>query len=193
MKLAVFTPLIRTANLPTIYAEVRKGLGLLPLRWFIVRDAMFRDLGAPVPVPDFEWMKEPWIQYRDLVVDGYGGERMLNPLIEELEPDEYFWVCADDNIPHPAFFPAMAALDGTAGAYTFSQVHKNGQVRKGTLVHQSTIDGAQAVVRRDFVRDIRYGGNWTIADGVFLEALRNRSPEGFEYLSDVLCFYNWLR
>lgn len=193
MKLAVFTPLIRTGNLPTLYAEVRKGLGLLPLRWFIIRDAMYRDHGAEVPVPDFPWLSEPWIHYRDMRVDGYGGERMLNPLIDELEPDEFFWILADDNIPHPSFFPMMAQLDGSAGAYTFAQVHRNGQVRSGTSIHQATIDGAQYAVRRDFLGDHRFGGNWTVADGVFIEELHKAKPSGFVTLPDVLCFYNFLR
>ena len=150
--LTIGTPCTRRQNLPAISAALEPALDLFDLRWCVVLDTPRTEApmpDAPYPVKCIlEDSRAPAKWTHRL------GNRHLNQVIATVQPNGWFWVLDDDNIPLPGFFPRLAFVLASvpgARAVVFRQDILPGKCRRAAPGHigPRLSDGTQVVARGD--------------------------------------------
>lgn len=195
--LVIATPTIRPENLPRIGEALAAGCPLFALRWEIVLD----DAWAKVHRTHLMFpstLLPPFAHVTRTDRPGQFGERHLNAILETLGPRDWFYGLADDNLPAEGFFERVRGhidRDPVVRAIVFS-THRSvigTLLARPEAMHPGQVDGAQVVVRRDAVRDIRFVDDWS-PDGVFISQLiHGLRPDEIAYDPEFFVPYNALR
>lgn len=121
-----------------------------------------------------------WHVAFDLERRHVGGQAVKNQLLDSIPADDpgWVWICDDDNIPHPDFFPRLAALaagEVMIGGYLFAQQRgpaEGGRVLPAAAPRVGYVDAAQLVARRAYIGGHRipeaYDGDGAWILGMYL-------------------------
>ncbi len=162
MKLHVLTPVTRPQNLALLGASLNKW-GADDVTWHIRFDTFNRS---------------------------FGGYSLRNRMLDDIT-DGWVWCLDDDCTAHPKLYRTVDKLArGDTPAVVVSQKREDGTIlhAKPENVAVDYIDIGQAIIRRDWIDNLRYQEDVYAADGHFLEAVLGQALVVF--VDDVLSFHN---
>jgi hypothetical protein len=164
--LHILTACSRPAGLPRIAAAIAAAPAGLAIQWHVGFDLARRHVG---------------------------GQAVKNRLLDSIAGG-WCWVCDDDNLPHPAFFPRLAGLlaEPRAACYLFGQSRGPQGTALAAPPAIGRTDIAQVVVHRDHIGDLRIPESYD-GDGHWIAALWGQGKT--MQINEILTLYNaqrWL-
>lgn len=185
-KLHIVTPCSRPENLAKMCDSIDALRPLFDVAWWVIFDLAACD---PVDVDDA-------ITDAVYVPSSQWGAGQRNHALDRIE-DGWVYFLDDDNLIHPNFFELkqLIADNPEKRAFAFAQKHVDGWVREVApeTMKVNHIDMAQVLIRRDLIGDERFPLPFYNADGRFIQAIYDRSPDEWLLVNKVMCYYNALR
>lgn len=196
--LTISTVMYRMENLPRLIQDISRGLEYFNIQWRIAlhtnpstQGNILRAVYAVQESPLIGHTRFHSFQCAPEWASFTGTNINL-----DATKDGWFWICDDDNVPHPAFFSTMRGLVGSGHlGWIFAQyLVPQSQHRQvfPDRVRVGNIDAAQYCLRRDFIGDHRYPMEYG-ADGIFIQRIHEQNPGKIGFTNQTLCFYNALR
>lgn len=127
-------------------------------------------------------------------IPGQYGERNLNEGMKYVQPEDWVWFHADDNVTTPGFFKALREqVDTGAEICVFPLVIGVGMFLRSVpgSMRAGGADQAQIALKAKYVTD-RWGDGPT-PDGDWIEKLYARHADKFRFVQEPLLRYNYLR
>lgn len=206
-RLRITTPSIRPENLAIMekHPEWLRAVELFDFRWQVLIDCFSLNLDPkavhhvaahPWQTVENVWLPRPEGQLRH-------GEDLYNRLMDRTEPDclledEWHMGIADDSLPVAGVFEALRrAIDEGADVVMFP-MQMPGSVNcpaEPEHIHPNRVSGGQVAFRRDVAGDLVWIANNATLDGIFLEALWQRTGHAakWAFLDGPAIRHNQLR
>ena len=186
--LNIITRCTRPQNLDAIFESLLPAFKLFSVTWWVVcEDRIVKSEKDIKKYPSTNVRIYSKEQSKSV---GFG---MMNEVLNEIKTG-WVWGLDDDNTAAPGFFEELAKHDNY-NVVVFGQQLPYGRYRacspEQTRVCQ--IDQAQYVVKREFIGNTHFKTEYGfIADGIFIEEIRNRNKTGWKYVDLPLTNYNAL-
>lgn len=135
-------------------------------------------------------------------ISGDYGHQFINDAIDIIS-DGWIYVLDDDNILHEDFIINISnkisdkfnkrafIFNQKVGGKDFSELDIREASPENMRVQH--IDMAQFLLRRDLIGNKRLEFDNYKADGVFIEDIYKSNPDDFYFISEILCYYNFLK
>ena len=197
--LNIITRCTRPNNLLKVKESVFNNIpNNLQINWHVIFDV------APLKDIDAELLAELSNENTKVhfIKGGDGG--LLYPqsteLIKTFDPTSWFYFLDDDNILHENFYNYISGILGEDGIniHVVSQ-YVGGVDFTGLEVREAKpeytgfqkTDIAQIIIKSDLINKYQFGRSYA-ADGYFIEAVLEDSPDTFMYHDEILSYYNYL-
>lgn len=196
MLINIITRCSRPYNLLKVAESVFRDIPQdISINWHVVFDTKkLKDIDAEL----LSYLDSKNVNLHFKEGDGWGLKN-LNKIIQSLHG--WIYHCDDDNIIHPKFYQKILDFikhNKHKKALIFSQQVSGKdftglQIRlaKPENVKVKRIDLAQWIIHSDLHKGREYGSGY-LADGEFIESLYQDFPEDFEFIDDIICYYNFL-
>jgi len=211
-KLIVITPCSRLQNLALVCDSLRFDY---ILKWIVVHDTT-----RAFVRPAIELLSNPKI-VQISQSGGISGNPQRNRALDEIshsfvEPGTFVYFLDDDNVIHPQLWNILDHAQ-PGRIYSFDALSGEGMVPeeeflkfwrqipctcpstdqtvrlRGSSLTINSIDTAQVLIDFDLIGNIRWQVDRYDADGVFIEEVQRNHPYKHQYISEVACYYNFLR
>jgi hypothetical protein len=123
------------------------------------------------------------------------GHFQYNAALDLVE-DDYVYRLDDDNIMHPDFWKKEFTLtdDIASLVYTFPSCRRTGELYVDAKIPKvGFIDSACFCTHTRLIQKDRWQVDKYEADGLFIETMVNKTQGKFNYTSNYLAYYNYLR
>jgi hypothetical protein len=130
------------------------------------------------------------------------GHDLINKTIDEIS-DGLIYVLDDDNILHSNFKTLIEdwvdnhfSYDGLIFNQKIGGIDFTGlDEREASLENCKVghIDMAQFCLKRKLIGDVRIPKNLYVGDGMFIERLVKENPQGFRFVKEIGCYYNYFK
>lgn len=195
-RLVVVTSVIRPENLPKIAEHLlvhADAPRFFDLRWDITIDDWHGRSNDPKVVPEGI---PPFASVTRECIPGRYGERNFNGPLLRMAPDEWWWYCADDNLPAPGFFERLRGhidRDPELRVVLFSCRFMDSTLEASrNSSRPGCVDMGQLAFRRDAIEELRFSDE-DCPDGLFIERLVRSRWEGIHFDHGFQVYYNRLR
>ena len=199
IKLNIITRCTRPQFLQKVKESIFKTI-LFDIKWWVVFDTrVIKDIDADF-LSDLQLLGG-----QALFLKGEEGDMahsLLSKVIDKID-DGFIYFLDDDNIMHENFYDVLSKsirenpdkrgfiFSQKVGGVDFTGLDIREAKPENTRVQH--IDMAQFLLRRDLIGDVRFVGGDYKADGYFIEKIYNSNKADFHFISDVLCYYNFLK
>jgi glycosyltransferase involved in cell wall biosynthesis len=199
IKLNIVTRCTRPQFLQKVKESIFKTV-LFDIKWWVVFDTrVIKDIDA-----DFLTSLQ-LVGGQPIFLKGEEGDMahsLLSKVIDQIN-DGFVYFLDDDNIMHENFYDVLYKsikenpekrgfiFSQKVGGVDFTGLDIREAKPENTKVQG--IDMAQFLLRRDLIGDIRFVPGDYKADGYFIEKIYNLNKDDFHFISDVLCYYNFLK
>lgn len=183
-------PTIRPENLPRVMASFQGAEEFFDYTVVVILD----DDWARRNYTKLEVEAGPHMLVVRADIPGQYGERNLNEGMKYVQPDDWVWFHADDNVTTPGFFPALRKeVDSGAEIVVFGMNHCAGRLQaKPSSMAPGHADQAQIALKASLIGDLRWRECPT-PDGDWIGRLYERHADKFRFVQEPLLHYNYLR
>lgn len=198
MNLHIITRCTRPHNLNEVKESVYSST-LFQVTWWVIFDTrVVKDVDADFLADLTSHQGVPLFLKGE---DGDYGHSLLSTVLDKID-DGFVYFLDDDNVIHKDFYEkVLLAIKNNPDkkGFVFSQ-QVDGKDFTGLQIREAKpentklqhIDMAQFVLRRDLIGKYRFRYKEYKADGYFIEDIFNQNKSDFFFMSDVLCYYNYL-
>lgn len=179
-RLRITTPSIRPGNLPLIEkdAELLRAPSFFDVTWHVMVDCYSMGVSpeAVHHVPSLPWerVENVWLPRPE----PRHGEDLYNPLMDSMDPEEWWVGLADDSLPEPGLFERLRREVDAGAEIVMFPMHIPGVAfcwSNPESIRPCHVSGGQVFYRRDVLGDLRWKQKDGLLDGVFLVDLWQRT------------------
>jgi len=199
IKLNIITRCTRPDQLKSIKDSIFRTI-LFDIKWWIVFDTrVVKDIDADF-LSNLQLLGGEALYFRG--EDGDFGHTLLSKTIDRIT-DGFIYFLDDDNLMHENFYDRIYKEikdNPEKRGFIFSQ-KIGGRDWTGLDIREAKpentrvqhIDMAQFLLSRDLIGHVRFVPGDYKADGYFIEKIYNENKNDFYFISEPLCYYNWLK
>ena len=195
--------IITRCTRPHFLQKVKESIfttGLFDIKWWVIFDTrIVKDIDADF-LSELQLSGGEALYFKGVNVDH--GHTLLSKTLDKIE-DGYVYFLDDDNILHENFYTKLySEIQNNPDklGFIFSQ-KVSGKDFTGLDVRDAKpencrvqhIDMAQFLLHRKLIGDNRFKADDYKADGYFIENIYNMNKDKFHFISDILCYYNYLK
>ncbi len=197
MTINILTRCTRSKFLPQIKKRLSENKTSITTIWHIIFDtSVFKDIDAELLNELNEFGAKLYF-YKG--IDGDFGHCLLNRLIDQIKSD-WIYILDDDNQLHENFFEVIEKTWSSSDklAFVFNQLIDGkdftGQKYRFASpdnMQTSKVDSAQYLFHKHVIGNIRLQAGNYIADSIWAEQIWLANQEHFQFIDEVLCYYNY--